>query len=200
MLNREFAVRPPVLDWLLEANNPSVRHFALTELLNRPESDKDVRESKKSIMKSRLVSKILCSQKTEGYWETPDGFYTPKYRATVWQLLILGELGANGNDRRIRNACEFILGRSQDQVSGGFSIQGNLKTGGSHGGVIPCLTGNLLWSLLRFGYCDDSRVQHGIDWVTAHQRFDDGIDAAPAGWPTTNGRYAGVNTPATWVS
>jgi len=182
VLSHEFTIRSAVLDWLLEENNPSVRYFTLTDLLYRPKSDKAVTESRKNIIGSRLVLKILSSQKPEGYWEAPDRFYSAKYRGTVWQLLILAELGADKNDRRIRNACEFILEHSQERESGGFSIRGGPK-GGARSGVIPCLTGNMLWSLFRFGYYDDPRVQHGINWLTTTQRFDDGIDEPPKGWP-----------------
>lgn len=182
MSHHGFTIRSAVLEWLLEENNPSVRYFTLTDILNRPASDKDVLESRKNIMGSRLVSRILSSQKAEGYWEAPERFYSAKYRGTVWQLLILAELGADKDDLRIRKACEFILERSQDPESGGFSIRGGPK-GGARGGVIPCLTGNMLWSLFRFGYYDDPRAQRGMDWVTTFQRFDDGIDQPPKGWP-----------------
>lgn len=40
----------------------------------------------------------------------------------------------------------------------------------------------MVFSLLRFGYYNDSRVQKGIKWVTTYQRFDDGIES-PRGWP-----------------
>jgi hypothetical protein len=40
----------------------------------------------------------------------------------------------------------------------------------------------MVWSLIRFGYLDDPRVQRGIEWITRYQRFDDGEDA-PEGWP-----------------
>ena len=72
---------------------------------------------------------------------------------------------------------------SQDRQSGGFSYQGTKRNGGHHSGVIPCLTGNMVRSLIRFGYLDDPRVQKGIDWITRYQRFDDRIDKAPEGWP-----------------
>jgi len=49
--------------------------------------------------------------------------------------------------------------------------------------VIPCLTGNMVWSLLKFGYIDDERVQRGIEWITKYQRFDDGSETKPKGWP-----------------
>ena len=41
----------------------------------------------------------------------------------------------------------------------------------------------MLWSLIRFGYLDDPRVQRGIEWITRYQRFDDNIEEAPKGWP-----------------
>ena len=35
------------IDWLLEENNPSVRFFALTEILNKPEDNAEVILAKK---------------------------------------------------------------------------------------------------------------------------------------------------------
>lgn len=98
--------------------------------------------------------------------------------------MILAELGADGRDDRVRKACEFILVNSQDHESGGFSVWLSDKIGGGrHSGVIPCLTGNVVWSLIRFGYLEDPRVQRGINWIVTYQRFDDGIKEAPKGWP-----------------
>lgn len=135
-------------------------------------------------MKVGSVPEILTRQNNKGYWENPASFYTAKYRGTVWQLMILAELGADGKDQRIKNACEFILENSQDHESGGFSMHASGKTGGGrHSEVIPCLTGNLVWSLIRFGYLEDSRVKQGIDWITTYQRFDDEISDPPKGWP-----------------
>ena len=137
-------------DWLLEKNNPSVRFFTLTELLEKPENDFEVVEAKNEIMNFGVVPKILAKQSTQGYWETPERFYTAKYKGTVWQLIILAELGADGGDERIKKACEFILENSQDRESGGFSFHTSARSGGGrHSGVIPCLTGNMVWSLIR---------------------------------------------------
>jgi hypothetical protein len=97
--------------------------------------------------------------------------------------MILAELGADKDDTRIKKACEFILRWSQDHESGGFSYRGSASSGGFHSAVLPCLTGNMVWSLLRFGYFDDPRVQHGIDWIVKYQRFDDAVEKAPEGWP-----------------
>jgi hypothetical protein len=171
-------------DWLLETDNPSVRYFSLTDLLDKPETGPKVTAAKNEIMHIGTVPKILAKQNDLGYWEAPDRFYTAKYKGTVWQLIILAELGADGNDERIRKACEFIMENSQDRESGGFSILHSAKTGGGrHSGVIPCLTGNMVWSLIQFGFLDDPRVERAISWIAQYQRFDDGDVPVPKGWP-----------------
>ena len=141
------------IDWLLEEDNSSVRYFSLTELLEKPFSDNDVKATKDNIMRIGIVPKILSKQNENGYWMSPDKFYTSKYKGAVWQLIILAELGADEKDKRIRKTCEFIIKYAQDHDSGGFSIWHSKREGGGrHSGVIPCLTGNMVWSLLRFGY------------------------------------------------
>jgi hypothetical protein len=72
----------------------------------------------------------------------------------------------------------------QDPESDGFSTDRGKKAGGGlHRSVIPCLTGNLTFSLIRLGMLDDPRVQRAIDWITTYQRFDDAEGDAPSGWP-----------------
>jgi len=151
-------------DWLLEEDNSSVRYFALTELLDKPFSDEEVKAAKDMIMKIGTVPKILSKQNDKGYWMGPDRFYSSKYKGAIWQLIILAELGADGKNERVRKACEFILEYSQDHESGGFSIWHSTKKGGGrHSGVIPCLTGNMVWSLIRLGYLRDPRLERGIE-------------------------------------
>jgi len=144
----------------------------------------EVRKTKEEIIKKGVAPKILAKQKEGGYWENSQNFYTAKYKGTVWQIIILAELGVDGRDDRIRKACEFILKNSQDRESNGFSMWVSAKTGGGRAtGVIPCLTGNLVYSLIKLGYLKDERVQNSIKWITSYQRFDDGIKDPPKGWP-----------------
>lgn len=172
------------LEWLLENNNPSVRYFSLRDLLEKPDKDSDVAQAKMDIMKTGVVPAILEKQTKKGYWDKPERFYGAKYKGTVWQLMILAELGADGNDDRIRKGCEFLLSVSQDVESGGFAYSTSMKKGdGRHSEVIPCLTGNMVWSLIRLGYLKDPRLRQGIEWITTYQRFDDRISEVPTGWP-----------------
>ena len=172
------------IPWLLEGDNPSVRYFTLTDLLGAAPDDAEVVAARRGIMSYGTVPRILAAQAGDGHWEGRDHYYTAKYRGTVWQLIILAALGADGADQRVRGGCEAILCDAQDTESGGFAVSRAKKDGGGlHSSVIPCLTGNLVWSLIRLGMLDDPRVQRGVDWITTYQRFDDGEGEAPAGWP-----------------
>jgi hypothetical protein len=171
-------------DWLLEEENPSVRYFTLVDILGEPPDAPEVETTRCAIMKSGVVPRILARQQKGGYWGNPEDFYVRgKYRGTVWQLIILAELAADSEDPRIRKTCEFILENSQDRQSGGFAHSTGKDGAGNHDMVMPCLTANMVWSLIKFGYLDDPRVRRGIDWITTYQRFDDAVDEAPGGWP-----------------
>lgn len=171
-------------DWLLGEDNPSVRYFTLANILQRSEGELEVKKAKQEIMRTGVIPKILSKQKDGGYWGFAEDFYIrSKYKGTVWSLITLAELGADGNDERVKKACEFILENSQDRESGGFAYLGTPTSGGRHSAVLPCLTGNMVFSLIRLDYLEDSRIQRGIDWIVKYQRFDDAVKETPNGWP-----------------
>ncbi len=174
--------------WLLGEDNPSVRYLTLTEILSLSPGDPEAVKAMGNIMSTGPVPRILDKQNEGGYWGVPGDFYVrSKYKGTVWTLLLLAQLGADGNDPRVKKACEFILANSQDVQSGGFAYRLSRDgRGGSHEAVLPCLTGNMAFCLIRFGCGDDTRLRRAIDWITAYQRFDDGGAAAPKGWPYEN--------------
>jgi len=173
-----------VINWLLEDDNPSVKYYTLVDLLGKTFDDEEVTTVKEQIMKTGAVPKILSKQEPGGYWGIQNDFYVrSKYKGTVWNLIILAELGADGEDSSIKKTCEFIFKKSQDRASGGFSYASTTAGGGAPGKVLPCLTGNMIWSLIRLGYLDDPRVQKGIQWITKYQRFDDGEQNLPKDWP-----------------
>ena len=123
-------VKGDPIAWLLEDENPAAQFFTLTDILDKPKDDPEVVKAKQAIMQNGVVPKIMDKQNQEGFWENQESFYTAKYKGTVWQLMILAELGAAGEDERIRKACEYILVNAQDRESGGFSINTAAKTGG----------------------------------------------------------------------
>ena len=173
-----------VLDWLLSPADPSVRFLTLTELLGEPAEGGEAVAARREIMTQGAVPRILAAQNADGHWGGPGRFYTDKYRGTVWQLIVLAELRADPADARVRAACEAVLRNSQEPESGGFSVECSKRSGGGlPSGVIPCLTGNMVFSLVRLGYRDDQRLQRAVDWITTWQRFDDAEGEAPTGGP-----------------
>ena len=172
------------IGWLLEKQDPSVRYFTLKNLLDRQDGDVELSIARNEIMKNGPVAEILKRQDENGWWGKPASFYTSKYRGTTWQLMLLAELGADGKNSQVRKAAEFILQNSQEPGSGSFSVRGSEKSvGGLKSYVVPCLTGNMIWSLVMLGYLDDDRVQKGVEWICRYQRTDDGIEKAPGGYP-----------------
>jgi hypothetical protein len=146
------------LPWLLEPDNPSVRCFALRDLLDRPATDADLRAARAAIMDSEPVRAILAARHADGYWVKPGPGYSPKYTSTVWQVMFLADLAADAADERVRQSCEYLLAHAQAS-SGGLS----LTTAPS--GVLHCLNGNLTYALLTLGLPpDDDRIQRALDW------------------------------------
>lgn len=183
MTVRPGTAPPDPIPWLMEGD-PSVRYLSLTGLLGAAPDDPRVVAARRAIMSEGAVPRILAAQQADGHWEGRDRFYTAKYRGTVWQLIILAELGADGADARVRAAREAVLRDAQDPDSGGFAHERSKKAGGGlHSSVIPCLTSNLTFSLIRLGLPDDPRLQRAVDWITTWQRFDDAEGEAPTGWP-----------------
>ena len=95
-------------EWLLEPSDPSIRYWALKDLLDLEEDDLDVVAAWDAIMESPIVTSILGAMNPEGYWENPDDMYLPKYTASTHQLLILAELGARRTPE-IEKAVEHIF-------------------------------------------------------------------------------------------
>ncbi|MFC2164392.1 nitrogen fixation protein NifH [Acidobacteriota bacterium] len=177
-------LKTDLTSWLLEKENPSVRYFTLVDVCGKSKDDPEVCQASQEIMGTGIVPQILAKQNKGGFWEEAENLYAKaKYKGTVWQLIILAELGADRNDERIQAACEFVLQMSQDRASGGFAYRGSAKGGGFPSGVLPCLTGNMIWSLIKLGYADDPRVKRGVEWISTFQRVDDGEGEKPTGWP-----------------
>ena len=149
------------LPWLLEPDpaNPGVRYFALRDLLDRPADDPAVTAAQEAIMTTGPVPAILDAQAPEGYWAKPGTGYSPKYRATSWQLLFLAELGADPADARVRRGCEYVLTHSV-AANDAFSVYQSLGPSGA----LHCLNGNLLYALAKLGYAGDERVQAALAW------------------------------------
>jgi hypothetical protein len=170
------------LDWLLEEDNPSVRYFALRDLVGLPPDNNELLKAKSLISSFIPVQKILSHQTEGGWWGKPEEFYTNnKYRGTVWNLIQLAEMGMTVEDERIRNTVEFVLKASQDPSSGGFGYRTPDPDKPDPALNIPCLSGNMIWSMLRAGYPVTEQIKSAIKWLVETPRYIDGETPAPKG-------------------
>ena len=145
--------------WLLEPDlvQPAVRYFTLRDIVGRTSGDAELGEARASLMSGGPVPAILAAQEPEGYWCKPGPGYNPKYRSTVWSVIFLAQLGADGSDARIAAACEYILSHTT-AAHGGFAMNGIPST------FIHCLAGNLASALIDLGWLEDERVKSALEW------------------------------------
>ncbi|HEY7350801.1 MAG TPA: hypothetical protein VH599_21000 [Ktedonobacterales bacterium] len=165
------------IPWLLEENTPAVRHLALRQLLDLPADAPEVRQACDAAMQAAPIATLLNAQDPQGFWVKPGPGYTPKFRGTVWQVTFLDQLGADGKDPRIQAACAYVLSHSQARTGGFASWEGGSREEAPPPPslVIHCLNGNLLRALIGFGWLEDERVQHAIDWQARSITGEKGI-------------------------
>jgi hypothetical protein len=151
------------LNWLLEPENPSARYLTLTGLLDRPENNPEVQAARAAIPAWGLARAILDAQWAEGYWMQPGVGYSPKHKATVWQVIFLGALGAPRSEA-INRACAYVLDHSR-LPDGRFSAYKTAK------GAVACLNGNLLRAFSQLGY-EDPRLEESLAALAEMVRRD----------------------------
>jgi len=144
------------VDWLLEEDgeNPGVRYFALRDLVGA--SAAELEAARALVMTTGPVPVILSQQQADGTWGTPG--YLPKYRSTMWSIIFLAQLGADGRDPRIRQGCEHLFGYATAE-------HGGLSADGRNSGLIHCLQGNLCAALIDLGYLGDERLARALEWL-----------------------------------
>lgn len=153
------------LPWLLDSDTPAVRAATLQRLLGMPAGHPEVVAARAAAMKVDPIRAMLDAQSPEGWWVKAGGGYSPKYTGTVWELIFLDQLGADGTDPRIQRACDYVLDHTQT-TSGGFGA-GAIERGGrpAPSRAAHCLNGNLVRALIGFGRLEDARVGAAVDWA-----------------------------------
>jgi hypothetical protein len=128
--------------------------LTLTGLLDRPPDDPEVSAAQAAIPGWGPARSILDAQWPGGYWVAPGVGYSPKYKATVWQVIYLAALGTPRTEAADR-ACARVLEDSR-LPDGRFSAKKTAQ------GAIACLGGNLLRALAQLG-CEDARVAESVE-------------------------------------
>ena len=150
-----------VMAWLLEEENPAARYLALRHILGRPEDDAQVTAARAAILGHPPARPILEAQWPAGYWMHPDVGYSPRHKATLWQVIFLAAVGAP-RSAAIDRACAYVLEHSRLPDGRFTASAADRKAAGSTRGTFLCLNGSLVRALLQLGYAD-ARVQESLE-------------------------------------
>ena len=146
------------LSWLLETESPEIRFLALRDLLERAENDPELRTARKVAQTTGPVATVLAEMDETGYWVEPGPGYNPKYRSTVWSVILLAQLGARlEEDHRIARACTYLLDHA-------LTSGGHFTISSAPSGTVDCLQGNLCWALSALGN-EDPRLEVAFEWM-----------------------------------
>jgi hypothetical protein len=156
------------LPWLLEPEDPSVRYWALVDILGRPLENRDVVETRTAIAQEPLVRGIFARQHSTGHW----GDDETKPHTAQGTLGVLGVLYALGvePDERTAAGCDSFLRFCQHE-SGGFSMTKTRRSG-----IFPCTTGAHLPFLVYFGLGGDPRVRRAFEFLIEDMLTADALD------------------------
>ena len=146
------------LIWLLERDNPGVRYLALRDLCDLSGDDSELLEAREEAHREGPIAEILNGMNEAGYWIKPGPGYNPKYRSTVWAVILLGQLGASSEiDKRIERASNYLLENT-------LTENGQFTTSRAPSGTADCLQGNLCTALVELGV-QDTRLDKAFDWM-----------------------------------
>jgi hypothetical protein len=158
------------LPWLLENESPGAKYLALRDIVRLPSDSAELRAARRKAHKEGPIATVLSGMEPEGYWVKPGPGYNPKYRSTVWAIILLAELGASiEEDKRIGKACSYLASRA-------LLPGGQFTMTGAPSGTVDCLQGNLCWALLTLGY-DAALLSPAFEWMA---RTVTGEGVAPA--------------------
>jgi hypothetical protein len=177
--------------WLLAKGSPPVRYLTHKYLkkdeLNSPEMKKLWAE----VEGCKIAQDIFSKQGPDGSWcaggawaskpsyTSPDGYEptSPKYVTTAWILPILGDMGFDKRDSRIRRACNYML--TFQWRNGFFSDSRLLHRSGDSSEMPdsfnrPCHFSLFLLAFGKVAMGQDAQLKKSYDLLAGWQREDGG--------------------------
>jgi hypothetical protein len=168
---------------LLVDPSASLRLLVLRELLNRSESDDEVRELKRLQKADPLVTKVLELQNEDGSWRGGEGGgeILGQIRLTAQALMGLGYLGLGSDHPAIKRGTGFLFSQQQADGSWPLVAQGGILDGGRIDDVkyhmVPLQTALPLLGLAWAGYAMDPGTERAYEWLLKEE-------LPQGGWPS----------------
>jgi len=165
-----MGIPDPVLEWLLEPSDPSMRFRTLTELFDTQLTAQEVAREYELIYDSPAVNNIFQKMHPDGYWLRKKsgtremvgaGVEYMSASTTHYCLAYLSELGLTREHPMIKKAADRYLGLQAED--------------GDWFWHLSCLQGFNIKTFLRFGYRDDEHLKKSVNLLIASSRFDGGF-------------------------
>lgn len=124
----------------------------------------------------KIINRIFKAQGENGFWKMlpesdkyyPDFMhYVPNFKATLWTLILLADLGHDRNDSRVKKPLKEIQTHFFDSNYGIYTLKK------AHF-PIPCLSGNMIYLDCFFNDSPSNKSLKALEFFYKHQRFDDG--------------------------
>jgi hypothetical protein len=179
------------IEWLLTNGSAPVRYLTHKYLLGTDPGSDIMNGLWADVENCGDAREIFSKQEPDGSWcrggswakETQyvpkDGYtpYTPKYVSAVWVLQVVGDMGFDVRDARVKRACEYVLSyQLPNGLFGRFATDRGARE--TEEGVdsrnAPCELSFYLLSLGKIGAAGDVRLRKSYDLLVRWQREDGG--------------------------
>jgi len=133
-------------------------------------------------MDERRIQRIFDLQSEDGCWKTltpkdkyyPDYMhYVPTFKATLWVLIQLAEMGCPPCENRIEKPFKIIKDHFFDPALGIYLLKESSHI------PLPCLNGNMIYLDAYFHGTLSGESRSAINFFIQNQRFDDGKYETP---------------------
>lgn len=144
------------LHWLLESNHPTIRVLVKRDLFGEEISPGDTAAL---LSEGSSIKAILNAMKKGAYWERDGNFYSPKYTASHWSLLMLHEYQCPPDIPQVQHACKKLLDDSRRWLDS--VLEKHMQ---DH--MMACYYGNVLRYALGFGFLGHTTVQDILTFLS----------------------------------
>jgi hypothetical protein len=164
---------------LLSDPSPCLRWLVLTQLLERPTTDPEVRQMAAQRTADPLYRRLADRQAPDGSWGPGDlpGSSHTRILTTAQALMRLGYLGFDPGDPAVTKGAAFLF--RQQEADGRWPLPDRARDSSEAEAydMIPLQTALPLRGLAACGFAADPRAENAYTWLNT-QRLDDGA------WPT----------------
>lgn len=158
---------------LITSSDPSIRYLALTEIVGRPSTDREVASARRAITSSDKVRALLAGQKRDGGFGVHPYL---KWTGGFWRLVALAELAMLPGDQRTRALADHVLRwiEGERRARGPVEIEGRVRAHATQDGFA-------LAAMSLLGLAKWPRVKRLAERLIAWQWPDGGwnCDRAP---------------------